>query len=64
VPRGTPDSSVAPPNHWLSHMSPADRVDDRWLGARLAHRTVWCILDSLVNYSDDTLSFSQERPVC
>jgi hypothetical protein len=41
---GTPDSPVLPSDRWLSHVSPADRVVDRWLGTWLAHRTVrWII---------------------
>jgi hypothetical protein len=27
---GTPDSLVLPVDRWLSHVSPADRVVDRW----------------------------------
>jgi hypothetical protein len=43
-PCGTPDNPMTPANSWLSHVSPAERAVDRWLGARLAHRTVrWII---------------------
>jgi hypothetical protein len=37
---GAPDSLVSPADRWLSHVALADRVVDRQLGARLAHRTV------------------------
>jgi hypothetical protein len=54
---GTPDSPVQPSDRWLSHVSPADHVVDRWLGA-------WLVTpDSSVNYSHDALCFSRERPV-
>jgi hypothetical protein len=56
-PRGTPDSPVPPPDRWPTHVSPADRAVDRWLGTRLAHRIVQCTPDSLVNYSHGALSF-------
>jgi hypothetical protein len=35
---------------------PADRAVDRWLDARLAHRTVQCTSDSPMNYSRGALS--------
>jgi hypothetical protein len=56
-PRGTTDSPVRPSDHWLSHVSPADRAVDHWLGARLAHRTVRCIIAAVPS------TFSRERPV-
>jgi hypothetical protein len=54
---------VPPVDCWLSHVSLGDRAVDRWLGARLAHRTVWYTLDSPVNYSRGALAFSRERAV-
>jgi hypothetical protein len=62
-PRGTPNSPVAPSDHWLSHLSSADRAVKHWMGAWLAHRTVWCTPDSLVNFSRSTLSFFR-RAAC
>jgi hypothetical protein len=50
-PLGAPDSPVWPSDRWLSHVSPVDRVDDRWSRAPLAHRTVWCTPYSPVNFS-------------
>jgi hypothetical protein len=32
-PGGTPDSLVLPSDRWLSHVTPIDRMVDRWLGA-------------------------------
>jgi hypothetical protein len=46
-----------------SHVAPVDHAVDRWLSARLAHRTVRCTPDSPVNYSHGALAFSRERPV-
>jgi hypothetical protein len=39
----------------LGHASPADCAADRWPRAQLAHRTVWCTLDSPVIYSRSAL---------
>jgi hypothetical protein len=49
--RYTPDSPVPSPDHWLGHVSRADRAADRWPGRPLAHWTVRCTPDSPVNYS-------------
>jgi hypothetical protein len=49
--RCTPDSPVPPSSRCLGHVSRADRAADRWPGRPLAHRTVRCTPDSLVNYS-------------
>jgi hypothetical protein len=39
--RCTPDSPVLPSDHWLGHVSRADRAADRWLtGQSGAHQTV------------------------
>jgi hypothetical protein len=61
--RCTPDSPVPPSSRWLGHVSRADRAADRWPGRPLAHRTVRCTSDSLVNYSRTSLVNSRERPV-
>jgi hypothetical protein len=61
--RCTPDSSVPPPDRWLGHVSRADRAADRWPGRPLAHRTVQCTPDSLVNYSRTPPMKSQEQRV-
>jgi hypothetical protein len=53
----------SPPNHWLGHVSHADRAADRWPGRPLAHRTVRCTPDSPVNYSRTPLIYSRERQV-
>jgi hypothetical protein len=55
-PCGTSDSLVRPSDRWLSYVSPADRVVDRWRGAWLAHQIVWCTSDSPVNYSSGAIS--------
>jgi hypothetical protein len=39
-PLGTLDSPMWPSDRWLGHVSPVDRVDDRWPWAPLAHQTV------------------------
>jgi hypothetical protein len=52
----TLDSPVRPSDRWLGHMSRADRAVVRWPGARLAHRTVRCTPDSLMNYSRGALN--------
>jgi hypothetical protein len=59
----TPDSPVLPPDRWLGHVSCVDRAADRWPGRPLAHRTVRCTPDSLVNYSRTSPMNSQELPV-
>jgi hypothetical protein len=61
--RCTPDSLVPPSDRWLGHVSRADRAADRWPGRPLAHRTVWCTLDSPVNYSRTSLITSREQQV-
>jgi hypothetical protein len=61
--RCTPDSPVPSSSRWLSHVSRADRVADRWPGRSLAHRTVRCTPDSPVNYSRTSSVNSRERPV-
>jgi hypothetical protein len=61
--RCTPDSPVPPCSRWLGHVSRADRATDRWPGRPLAHRTVRCTRDSLVNYSRTSPVNSRERPV-
>jgi hypothetical protein len=61
--RYTPDSPVPPPDRWLGHVSRADRAADRWPGRPLAHRTVRCTPDSLVNYSRMPLIPSREQQV-
>jgi hypothetical protein len=58
-----PDSPVPPPDRWLGHVSCADRAADRWPGQPLAHRTVRCTPDSLVNYSRTSPMNSRDRPV-
>jgi hypothetical protein len=45
------------------HVSPVDRVVDRWPWAPLAHRSVRCTPDSLVIFSRSALDFSRERRV-
>jgi hypothetical protein len=60
---GAPDSPVPPSDHWLGHVSRADRAVDRWPGRPLAHRTVRCTPDSPVNYSRTSLIISQEQLV-
>jgi hypothetical protein len=60
---GTPDSPVPPSDRWLGHVSRADRATDRWPGRPLAHRTVRCTPDSLVNYSRTPLITSREQQV-
>jgi hypothetical protein len=60
--RCTPDSPVPSSSRWLGHVSRADCVADRWPGRPLAHRTVWCTPDSLVNYSRTSLMNSREQP--
>jgi hypothetical protein len=45
------------------HVVPADRAADRWLSARLTHRTVRCTLDSSMNYSCGAVAFSRGRPI-
>jgi hypothetical protein len=61
--RCTPDSPVLPPDHWLGHVSRADRAADRWPSRPLAHRTVRCTPDSPVNYSCTPPMKSQEQRV-
>jgi hypothetical protein len=61
--RCTPDRSVPPSSRWLGHVSRADRAADRWPCRPLAHRTVWCTLDSPVNYSRTSTMNSRERRV-
>jgi hypothetical protein len=61
--RCTPDSPVPPSDHWLGHVSRADRATDRWPGRALAHRTVRCTPDSPVNYSRTPLITSREQQV-
>jgi hypothetical protein len=62
--RCTPDSPVPPFDHWLGHVSRADRAADRWLtGQSGAHRTVRCTPDSPVNYSHTPLITSREQQV-
>jgi hypothetical protein len=60
---GAPDSPVPPSSRWLSHVSRADRVADRWPGRPLAHRTVRCTPDSPVNYSRTSSVNARERPL-
>jgi hypothetical protein len=43
--------------------SPVDRWSRPLAVGRLAHRTVWCTLESPMNYSCDTLIFPQKQPV-
>jgi hypothetical protein len=45
------------PTVGAGHASPANRVADRWPRAPLAHRTVWCTLDSPVIFSRSTSFF-------
>jgi hypothetical protein len=54
---------VPPSDRWLGHVSCADRAADRWPGRPLAHRTVRCTPDSLVNYSCTPLITSREQQV-
>jgi hypothetical protein len=54
---------VPPSDHWLGHVSRADRTADRWPGRPLAHRTVRCTRDSPVNYSRTPLITSREQQV-
>jgi hypothetical protein len=54
---------VSPTSRWLGHVSRADRAADRWPGRPLAHRTVRCTPDSLVNYSRTPLITSREQQV-
>jgi hypothetical protein len=61
--RCTPDSPVPPTSRWLGHVSRADRATDRWPGRPLAHRTVWCTPDSLVNFSRTPLITFREQQV-
>jgi hypothetical protein len=60
----TPDSPVWPTDHWLSHVSPVERADERWPWVPLAHRIVRCTLVSPVNYSRGAFAFSREQRVC
>ena len=60
---GSPDSPVPPSDHWLSHVSRAESVADRWPGRPLAHRTVRCTPDSPVNFSRTPSANSRERPL-
>jgi hypothetical protein len=60
--RCTPDSPVPPADRWPGHASRADCAADRWLGRPLAHRTVRCTPDSLVNFSRTPPMNSRERP--
>jgi hypothetical protein len=53
---------VPPSDRWPGHASRADCAADRWLGRPLAHRTVWCTPDSLVNFSRTPPTNSRERP--
>jgi hypothetical protein len=50
-----PDSPVQSSDSWLGHVSLVDRATDHWPRAPLAHRTVWCIPDSSVNFSRGAL---------
>jgi hypothetical protein len=50
-------------DRWLGQVSRADRAADRWPGRPLAHRTVRCTPDSLVNYSRTSLITSREQQV-
>jgi hypothetical protein len=59
---GAPDSPVPPSNRWLGHASHADCAADRWRARPLAHRTVRCTPDSLVNFSRTPPTISRERP--
>jgi hypothetical protein len=61
--RCTPDSPVPPSDRWPGHVSRADSAADRWLGRPLAHWTVRCTPDSLVNYSRTPSANSRERPL-
>jgi hypothetical protein len=69
-PRGTPDSLVEHRTVRCRlvlvgkiHVALADHAVDRWLSVRLAHLTVRCTLDSPMNFSRGTLSFSLEQLV-
>jgi hypothetical protein len=53
---------VPPSYRWPGHASHADCAVDRWLGQPLAHRTVRCTPDSLVNFSRTPPMKSRERP--
>jgi hypothetical protein len=53
--------SGAPSDRWPGHASRADCAADRWLGRPLAHRTVRCTPDSLVNFSRMPPTNSRER---
>jgi hypothetical protein len=59
----TPDSPVPPSVCWLGHVSRTDSAADRWPGRPLAHRTVRCTPDSLVNFSHTSSANSRERPL-
>jgi hypothetical protein len=54
--------SGAPSDRWPGHASRADCAADRWLDRPLAHRTVRCTPDSLVNFSRTPPTKSRERP--
>jgi hypothetical protein len=49
----------AQPTVGMGHVSPADRVADRWCWRPLAHRTVRCATDSPMNYSRTPLRFPE-----
>jgi hypothetical protein len=61
--RCTLDSPVPPSDRWLGHVSRAESAADRWPGRPLAHRTVRCTPDSLVNFSRTPSANSRERPL-
>jgi hypothetical protein len=52
-----------PSDRWLGHVSRTDRAADRWPGRPLAHQTVRCTPDSLVNFSRTLLITSREQQV-
>jgi hypothetical protein len=61
--RCTPDSPVPPSDRWPGHVSCAESAADCWLSRPLAHRTVRCTPDSLVNFSRTLSANSRERPL-
>jgi hypothetical protein len=60
--RCTPGSPVPSSDRWPGHASRADCAADRWLSRPLAHRTVRCTPDSLVNFSHTLPTISRGRP--